>query len=160
MFNMQQIFFRAMANGYAAAAPKGSIKELPGSKTITRTYGSRDNDERWRVVDCWLSNGDKSSGTTTIWFSGEPVWIMHYGGWYFEEALPFLKECLHRAYVTEEYFYGGRGPVFVRGDRFTYVNRYHGMFAEFHGEEGIFDFDGKCAGFHWYRGMSLASGNE
>lgn len=150
------IFLQAMGAGYAADATKSTISGLPGSKAITRTFNSPGNGKRWRVVDCWLSNGERSSGHTTIWLNDEPVWIMHYGGWYTEDALPFLKECLHRAYVTEKRFYGGRGPVIVRGERFTYVNRYLGSFDQFEGDEGILDLEGKSCGYHWYHGMLLS----
>lgn len=95
------------------------------------------------------------SGHTTMWYKGRPVWIMHYGGWYAEEAIPFLKQCLRQAYEFDRVFYGGRGPACVRGERFTYVNRYLGTFDDFRGEESIFDLDGACRGYHWYHGMSL-----
>ena len=81
---------------------------------------------------------------------------MHYGGRYAKKAIPFLKSCLQRAYVQERCFYGGRGPIFVRNENFTYVNKIErGGFDDFAGEEKIFDLSEQCQGNHWYRGMSL-----
>jgi hypothetical protein len=81
---------------------------------------------------------------------------MHYGGRYTKSAIPFLKECLKRAYVQERRFYGGRGPHLVCGTGFTYVNRVRQeSFADFEGEEQVFDYNEKSLGYHWYRGMSL-----
>lgn len=77
------------------------------------------------------------------------------------KAIPFLKQCLRRAYVDEQRFYGGRGPSFVRDERFTYVNRIErNDFGDFMGEERIFDLSEQCFGYHWYRGMSLLKNNQ
>lgn len=145
-------FFAAMANGYAEDAPKTAIPELPGAKAIHFECGD------YLVVDYYFTThlSDKSAGQTMMWRRGHPRWVMCYGGWYAKVAIPFLKECLHRAYVTERRFYGGRGPFVVRGERFTYVNtvrRNH--FEDFEGEERVSDFSGQDCGYHWYRGMSL-----
>ncbi|MDO8569510.1 MAG: DUF5680 domain-containing protein [bacterium] len=149
---IQDIFFGAMANGYAQNTPKTSIVGLPGSKMISSELG------HYKVVDCYFVNphSDKSTGQTIIWDNNVPVWTMYYGGRYAEIAIPFLKECLHRAYVTKRRFYGGRGPYFVRGKRFTYVNDVRrDSFSDFEGDEFVFDLSEQCLGHHWYRGISL-----
>ena len=106
-------------------------------------------------------NSDISAGTKTIWVKDQPVWIMHYGGWYKKEAIPFLKSCLQRAYVEERRFYGGRGPYFVHDKKFAYVNKIErNDFADFAGEERIFYYvSEQPLGYHWYRGMSLLKNN-
>lgn len=149
---IQEAFFEAMANGYAQNAKKDTIDELPYSKVIDSKL------DDYRVVDFYFTtpHSDKSVGQTIIWHHGVPVWTMHYGGRYAKIAIPFLKECLKRAYVQERRFYGGRGPYFVRGERFTYVNNVERKsFADFQGEERVFDLDEQPLGYHWYRGMSL-----
>ena len=154
--SIEHAFFEAMRNGYAQDVTKTTIAELPGSKVIPFEWGE------YKVVDCYFvtPHSDKSVGQTIIWHQDVPVWTMHYGGRYAKIAIPFLKECLHRAYVTERHFYGGRGPRFVRGDRFTYVNHINrDSFADFEGEEFVFDLSEQCFGHHWYRGMSLLKRN-
>jgi hypothetical protein len=149
---IQHAFFEAMANGYAQNVKKDTIEGLPHSKVVAFEWGE------YRVVDFYFTtpHSDKSVGQTVIWHQDVPVWTMHYGGRYAKIAIPFLKECLHRAYVTERRFYGGRGPYFVRGDRFTYINQSsRETFADFEGEERIFDLSEQDLGYHWYRGMSL-----
>jgi hypothetical protein len=149
---IEHAFFEAMANGYAQNVQKTVIAELPGSKVIPFELGD------YKVVDFYFTtpHSDKSVGQTVIWHQDVPVWTMHYGGRYAKSAIPFLKECLHRAYVQERRFYGGRGPYFVRGDRFTYVNQVQqSSFADFEGDEQVFDLSEQALGHHWYRGMSL-----
>lgn len=141
-----------MAAGWAQNVQKTAIAEMPGSKAIPFTWGD------FRVLDCYLvtPHSDKSAGMTTIWHHDQPVWVMHYGGRYAKIAVPFLKQCLHRAYVEERRFYGGRGPWFVRDERFTYENRIaRDSFADFEGEERVYDLNEQLLGYHWYRGMSL-----
>ena len=150
--DIENAFFEAMASGYAQNAPKSGINHLPHSHIITCELGE------YRVSDLYITtpHSDKSVGQTIIWHRNVPVWSMHYGGWYAKIAIPFLKECLDRAYVQERRFYGGRGPYFVRDDRFTYVNQVRReSFADFEGEEQVFDLSEQTLGYHWYRGMSL-----
>ena len=149
---VQYAFMEAMRAGYAKSEPRDTIDDFPCSKVFSFDMGM------YRVIDFYLANpdSDKSTGQTTVWLKGAPVWTMHYGGRYAKIAIPFLKECLTRAYVRERIFYGGRGPLFVRGERFTYVNRVaRSSFADFEGEEHIFDLSENRVGNHWYRGMSL-----
>lgn len=150
--SIEYAFFEAMVNGYVQDAPKTTIAELPGSKVITFEWGD------YKILDCYFVNPHSAAsvGQTMIWHQGVPVWTMNYGGRYAKIALPFLKACLRRAYVTERRFYGGRGPRFVQDNRFTYVNNINrGSFKDFKGEEFIFDMSEQCFGHHWYNGMSL-----
>ncbi len=154
---IQDVFFEAMTAGWAQDVQKIKIQELPNSKTIPFVLGD------FRVLDTYFVTplSDRSAGSTTIWHEDKPVWIMHYGGRYAKIAVPFLKSCLHRAYVDERRFYGGRGPAFVRDEHFTYVNKIErNNFADFVGEEHVFDLNEQCLGHHWYRGMSLLGDNQ
>ena len=148
--SIQKIFFDAMACGWVCNVLKNiEVPQFPGSKAIPYEKGP------FKVLDCYMTNLNSSTGTTTIWFRGRPVWVMHYGGRYKKEAIPFLKRCLSRAYY-ELRFYGGRGPVFMREGEFAYVNRIErNKFSDFAGEETIFGLNEMRLGYHWYRGMSL-----
>ncbi len=151
-FEIETVFLRAMATGWTEDGNERIIPDLPTAKGIPFTLGD------FQVLDYYFVSpgSDKSAGTTTIWYKGVPVWVMNYGGEYAKDAIPFLKSCLNRAYVDEYRFYGGRGPAFVRGERFTYVNQIErGNFIDFVGEERIFDLSEVCFGYHWYRGMTL-----
>lgn len=150
---IQFVFLEAMAHGWAQGVQEIEIQEFPGTKAIPFVSGE------FRVLDCYTvtPNSRNSSGTTTIWYQNQPVWIMHYGGWYAKSAIPFLKTCLHRAYVEERLFYGGRGPTWVRyKQQMVYLNNIaRPAFEDFEGEERINDIRTNCLGYHWYRGMSL-----
>ena len=150
--SIEHVFFEAMARGYVQNIHPTTLTELPGAKVIPFELGD------YKVIDLYFTtpHSDKSSGQTIIFYRSTPVWTMHYGGGYSKIAIPFLKECLHRAYVKERRFYGGRGPHFVRNERFTYVNQVQSdSFAKFEGEEYVFDLSEQPLGDHWYRGMSL-----
>jgi len=152
LVEIEDVFFEAMASGWVSKPEEITVPKLPGSKAIPFELGD------FKVLYCYMVTpySDMSTGSTIIWHRGIPVWVMYYGGWYTEVAMPFLKQCLASAYAEERRFYGGRGPEFVRGERFTYVNRINrNNFNDFVGEERIYDLDEQCLGFHWYRGMSL-----
>lgn len=152
---VQDVFFDAMAVGWAGGvSKKGTIVEFLGSRTITFVSG------HFRVVDFFLTtpDSDMSTGVTMIWYQGVPVWVMHYGGWYVEAAISFLKLVLHQAYDVDRCFYGGRGPCSMQVGGLRYANRIRvNDFINFLGEEDIVDTNDhdRLLGHHWYRGMSL-----
>ncbi len=149
---IQKVFFDAMANGWAQGVQEISISEFPGTKAIPFVSGD------FRVLDCYTVTpySNKSTGTITIWHQNQPVWVMHYGGWYVVQAIPFLKSCLHQAYVKRR-FYGGRGPSYVQDTEFIYLNTVdRNYFEDFAGTERILDTRRRWHfGYHWYRGMWL-----
>ena len=156
--SIQDIFFDAKAHGWTCiteqAVKKIEMPQFPGSKVILYEHGP------FRVLDWYMANLNSSTGITTIGFRGRPVWVMHYGGWYEKEAIPFLKNCLRQAY-SDRRFYGGRGPVFVQDSQFTYVNQIERKkFSDFAGQESIFGLNAVRLGCHWYRGMSLLENNR
>jgi len=149
---IQAFFFRAMVEGWAVGGQKIQIPDMPGYKAIP----FRDGD--FFLLDCYCvtPHSSMSAGTTTIWHRDVPVWVMHYGGFYEEDAIAFLKRALSMTYQVGE-FVGGRGPnVFVR-DSMVYVNRpYPNDFAKFEGrEEVLIAESGISLGFHEYWGISL-----
>lgn len=134
--SLADFFFEAMREGYAlSSARKVSIPDLPGSKAIPY---ERDN---LALVDLWFStpSSNGSHGMTIIRYVGHPVWVMHYGGWYDEKAIPFLKQTLFLNY-SGNIFLGGRGPKFLeKADRtMQYSNQVEiNSFAKFYGHEYI-----------------------
>lgn len=132
---IQSFFFEAMKSGWAVPVPKVPIANLPGSKSIPFTRGV------FSLLDYYfISPGSNSSyGTTVIWVAENPVWVMHYGGWYDKRVIPFLKRALARNY-EQNIFLGGRGPESLEGDDHTlqYLNHVEqNDFGGFRGREYI-----------------------
>ncbi len=152
---VQQFFFKAMLEGWTTGGQEVEMPNMPGYTALPFQEGDL------RLIDCYCVNpmSRKSAGTTTISLQGIPVWVMHYGGFYEEGAIVFLKQALLKVYQDHE-FIGGRGPrLYVRGD-LLYVNEPDGDFTKFNGREEIFNIeDGlknkTSLGFHEYWGMSL-----
>jgi len=153
LVEMRDVFFEAMNAGYAAEGKpkKGSIAELPGSKTITYTIGP------WVVLDVYQVTpiSSFSGGTTHIWYKGVEVWMMQYFGKYEEVAIPCLKAALRDAYSRKE-FRGGRGPHTFKHTGFVYRNPISQLdFEEFYGAEEILDERHerrKVLGWHRFQG--------
>jgi hypothetical protein len=158
---IKRVFFAAMLAGYANSESKAvTLKELPGYKIISFTD---EIDPKFTVTDTYTTtlHSNMSSGMTVICYDGYPVWDMHYGGFYHEKALPFLKDCLLRNY-SRGIFRGGRGPVFVlyEESNLKYSNRTwqsrDGDIEKFEGEESIENINsGEQIGYHWFCGGSL-----
>lgn len=171
MATARQFFFFVMKDGYATSPEKGTIPELPGSKTIT----FEDDEKNLKLVDCWFvtPNSYKSWGFTQIFYRWSevtdwvPVWTMQYWGEYKPEAIKFLKEALAASYLnpSSERFDGCRGPreFSCEGDGcegLFYQNlvKEESTFAKFSGREGIFKTDVGLMGWHEYQGWSLIPG--
>jgi hypothetical protein len=146
------VFFAAMQDGYAKSPKKGTISELPGSKTIPFELGE------FKLLDCYLITPDTphSFGQTIIWHKDVPVWTMSYQGWYLKNAISFLKQALGEAYNHSD-FYGGRGPHFFTNDGMVYVNNVEAPndWKHFRGREEVFDRNGQSVGWHEYQGLLL-----
>lgn len=134
---VEQFFFQAMKSGWATPVPKSPIPGLPGSKSIPFR---RDD---FTLIDYYFvaSGSNASYGSTVIWVANRPVWVMHYGGWYKKEVIPFLKAALREAY-SQNQFFGGRGPQRYTNNEylFLYCNKWiEGYFGNFHGLEYVLD---------------------
>jgi hypothetical protein len=132
---IRAIFFEAMRQGWAILGPKTPIPGLPDSKSISFRFGE------YSLLDYYfVTPGSESSyGTTIIWLAEDPVWIMHYGGWYNKGVIPFLKRALMRNY-SMNIFLGGRGPERLEGEDHTlqYLNKVEqNDFSSFSGYEYI-----------------------
>src|SRR3989344_1373024 len=135
----EQFFFEAMKSGWAMPVPKSPIPSLPGSKSIPFRIGE------YSLLDYYFvaPGSDSSYGTTVIWVAERPFWVMHYGGWYKKEVIPFLKAALRETY-SQNQFVGGRGPQRYRNDEypFLYCNDVGWIqcnFSNFHGLEYVLD---------------------
>ncbi len=164
-----------MRAGYASGAPKTTISQLPGYKSIAW------REDPWMVVDAWAAGERGSAGSTTIFYREDegklwlPVWAMHYAGIYKEEVIPFLKRALLATYARNE-FVGGRGPVryIESGEpRYEYYNRTRGTYLSLDDSSGFAGFEGNeqilgpglgpggvSLGFHVYFGMMLVPFSE
>jgi len=154
--DIEDFFWKAAKDGWGSGkVEKQKISSLPGYKCIPFESG------RFSILDayCVTPLNDKSAGMMTIWFDKIPVWIMHYGGEYPEQVIPFLKLALQDTIMRQD-FIGGRGPKrFVHGNypNLLYVNTVDNdldRFSNFSGLESIFE-NGHTVGHHYYRGMSL-----
>ena len=152
---IKEAFFHAMMNGYAADAPKSTIAGLPGSKAIVISYGEYTVTDFYHVAE----NSEKGFGTTMIQTrGGQPVWCMHYEGWYEKKVVPFVKRALIRNYAIQT-FTGGRGPfVYSEDDVLLYTNTPNfSSFLHFQGREKVTlrGDEGTIFGWHEYHGMYL-----
>ncbi|TSC56630.1 MAG: Uncharacterized protein G01um101418_254 [Parcubacteria group bacterium Gr01-1014_18] len=156
---IKDFFFEAMREGWAVQSPKIPISNLPGSKSIPYSKGE------YFLLDYYFvaPNSNSSYGSTVIWIAGRPVWLMHYGGWYDEPVIPFLKRALMQNY-SENFFWGGRGPERLEGESHTlqYLNNVEqNDFNSFRGSEYIIstsDQSGKpegqkLGGHHYFGGL-------
>jgi hypothetical protein len=144
-------FMAAMNAGYAKTPAKGTIVEMPGSKTIEYRC------DKWRVLDTYFitPQSEYSGGGTVIWYGPVPVWMMQYLGYYEKEAIPCLKVALAHQY-NQEKFNGGRGPDFFHFENYTYINRVEkNEFRHARGEEMVFDAGGKKLGWHRYQALYM-----
>ena len=145
----EALFFKAMQFGYASGAEPQRDRPHLGWKLLE--YKKKD----LYLIDMWHTTPRSyySSGVTTISHNGVVVWVMHYGGWYAEEAIPTLKAALHFAY-SQNMFRGGRGPKFFQNGQYTYRNKPNSMrFVCFSGQEEVYDSSGTQLGNHWYHGQ-------
>lgn len=149
--------FLANAPGYESGAPKIVIPGLPGDERVIQfKHGLYEMTDQYVVTPAgW------STGVTKVRYDGETVHAGHYGGFYPERVLWFLKFALKQPKTPGE-FAGGRGPRFFPDERGTlvYVNTPEpgSTFSRYHGKEEIFDVrTGTSLGFHEYWGMSFLS---
>ncbi len=150
---VEEFFYRAMREGYASyVQPEETIAQLPGSKMITY------QEDDLKLVDFWLATrGGRSSGNTIIFHENNPVWQMHYWGWYNDEVISFLKRVLLADYGRNHLggvdFLGCRGPKIFTGTTMTYINIVDdgGMFTHFSGREEIFSNSTGHTGCGWHK---------
>lgn len=147
-------FFKAMLQGWAGEGIITKPCDWPGYKVL------RFEEDKFILIDSYCvagkSHSPKSTGTTTIWYDGTPVWWMSYGGFYEKSAIPLLKEALLSAYGAGV-FMGGRGFSAFRHGSMMYINHAEtNDFSSFRGREEIIEI-ASCSylGEHEYWGMSL-----
>ncbi|MDP1706726.1 MAG: hypothetical protein Q8L36_02800 [bacterium] len=154
---VQDFFFRAMMQGWTV---EGSVIKPPDMLGYKLARFEEDN---LRLTDLWCTGGggEKSAGTTTIFFGEIPIWVMQYNGWYHEEAIPTVRASLMSAYQGR-IFLGGRGRIsfsIPESPHIEYRNRVDfNDFERFVGAECVWDKRGseeKKIGVHRYNGMSL-----
>lgn len=150
---LRQFFFKAMLAGWIGEGEKSEIVELPGYQYFVF------QDDRLMLTDIYsvTPNSSKSSGLTTIFHNNNPVWVMHYWGWYHKMAIVLVKEALSDAY-SKEIFWGGRGVEVLSDDQMDYRNwPDKNSFDCFSGREFVRpkDNDHEILGYHEYKGGIL-----
>lgn len=155
--DIEDVFWKAMAHGWSSKRKieTKTLPLLPGYKCIPFASGD------FSVLDAYCTPiSGKSSGFTTIWFKGVPVWTMNYSGEYPKKVIPFLKLALRDA-IEKRVFLGGRGLCSFAHESFPdllYRNNTKGrgyLISKFSGTEEILLNDGQLIGYHDYRGMIL-----
>jgi len=151
--SLKEFFFKAMLAGWAGEGKKSKIAELPGYKYVV----FREDDLMLTDIYSVTSNSSKSSGLTTIFYNNNPVWVMHYWGWYYKKAILIVKEALTQAY-SKGIFWGGRGLEALNGNSMDYRNwPDENSFDCFSGREFV-RLEGdehSILGYHEYKGGSL-----
>ncbi len=154
---VEDIFLAAMRVGYAADSRNiQSIPRLPDAHLVEFI----END--FRAVDVWFAmpGSKQSSGLTTVYCHGVPVWRMSYEGWHDPTVVTFLRSVLRKAYDAN-IFIGGRGLTKSSSDdtMLCYQNDCVGRFVDFSGWEIIKSQSGKARpelmGKYSYRGGLL-----
>lgn len=155
---LQQFFIEGAAQGYAGDREK--TRGDFGSKVY------RYERDYLIYLDMYFTNGEYTSGSTTIFEQGLAIWQMQYQGWCKDDnpnILSFLKLALKTNYV-QGIWLGGRGPAIYRSDKWRfleYTNEFTGTdpFFCFSGLEMIRDLKTLKADkvfWHRYQGMLLA----
>ena len=155
----ERSFFEGMRQGWASGAPARKDFPFPGAKGYGFNFKSHDC--HLHLMDYYFVNSLSrvSYGTKMFLYQGDPIWIMHYGGWYDKKAIPFVKAALMDAY-SRGVFRGGRGQAsFYNNESYPsllYTNLGDPLgFDNFKGREFVTDGFGKLLGEHNYFGGIL-----
>lgn len=150
---VQAFFCKGMLTGYAMG--KKALRDRPYPKWKQAPLFVEGG---LMLVDTWLTTKFSrfSQGITTIYYEGNPIWVMSYWGEYDPVAIPTLQAALQWAYENGM-FLGGRGPATFEKDGMKYWNQPNQErrdFANFEGHEFILKFEkGQVLGSHQYRGQ-------
>jgi hypothetical protein len=145
-----RVFFAAMRRKYTETEQERAVAES-GPEVLFEDGG-------FKVLYLTISIGQYRFDRVIIFYLGIPVWTMSSEGWCREDAIPFLKSALMKAY-SQRAFVGGRGPRIVPDPE-------NGMFYEnavdassswrrFSGREEIFDRNEQCVEWREYKGLLL-----
>lgn len=149
-----RFFCRASLSCFASGAKYQQLGDSPWKKHIIVEEGD------FKLEDIYwsFSYSPYSTGETVIYCKNQPYWIMQYGGFYLEEAIPCLRSALKEAYASFQ-FCGGRGLRSHPHGRYLYTNLYHGDFECFSGREDVFSYvagsKSEVLGYHTYQGWLL-----
>ena len=141
-----RIFFAAMRSRYAEAAPRTVAK--PGPEILFEA-------DHFKVL-CYLAEiGSYRFERFIVLYDGVPVWTMSCQGLYMENAVPFLRRALLKAYNRRE-FIGGRGPRIDTDGELVYENTVEeSSWRRFRGRDEIFDGNNQNIGWCEYQGEVL-----
>ena len=152
----EQVYLRFMAQGWASGAEPLELDGRPGFMFKQGAF---------TFFDQWEVNQDsgRSAGTTSIYYRGQLIWIMFYGGYYSSEASKLVKQALLKAYQDCR-FIGGRGPTCFVHEELSHLEYFNQIdlsfkgFICFSGRERVIDRSQPSnpeIGFHKYMGITL-----
>lgn len=157
-----EVFSEAMMAGWVGGVKASPVAGEPNTKETIFTRGHYTVRDKYHVS----KTTDFSSGQTRVLFYDVPVWVMHYGGRYPKEVIPFLKDMLRAEYIVKEF--RARGPADVTSllAPMRYSNDFRPMFVGAGGCEHARYFEGleeihetnllrNRLGWHTYFGMAL-----
>lgn len=133
--DLAEFIVEANTNTWAADAGEVATPQRPGFKELDYERGD------WHLRDSYTGYF-RAPGMTTVYYQGQPVWTMAYGGRGMEEGkhdivnatFKFLKSALMQATTDLPY----RGPEEFKDGEWRYKMRMEGDLAEFSGKETIY----------------------
>lgn len=149
----EQIFLRFMAQGWPSGAEPLLLEDKTGFLFKQGAFTFLD---QWEVNE---SSGH-SADTITIYYQGQLIWFMSYGGYYPKEASTLVKQALLEVYQRYQ-FVGGRGPTHYASGHLEYFNQVDPMFQGFKcfsGRDRVIDRSQPSnpeIGWHKYMGIAL-----
>ena len=135
---LAEFLVRARRHGYAGDAEKTATPQRPGFKEFAPYV-----EGNLEYVDSYAGYY-YAPGQEVVRENGVPVWMMAYSGGMLpahhgdkrlaSETFAFLKSVLLKARPSTPF----RGPPFIQGNKFTYIDLSDGDLSQFHGHERIF----------------------
>jgi hypothetical protein len=94
---IQEFLNEAKRHGYDVDAKSLKITDRPGVDVVRFPKDGNPQSEEWFWEDAWVGS-NPFSGTTTVWYKGNPCWQNHYWGYVVrKENAEFIYEFLKSA---------------------------------------------------------------
>ena len=131
---------------YAETAQQPAAK--PGPEVLFEV-------DHFKVLYYLVEIGQYQFEQFIVLYDNVPVWMMSCQGLYAENAVPFLRRALRKAYDRRE-FVGGRGPRIDTDGELVYENTVEeSSWKRFRGRDEIFDGNNQNIGWCEYQGEVL-----
>jgi hypothetical protein len=144
-----RVFFAAMRRKYTETEQEGAV-----AKPVPEVLLEADH---FKVLYYLATIGSYRFERFIVLYDGVPVWTMSCQGLYMENAIPFLRRALLKAYNRRE-FIGGRGPRVDTDGELVYENTVEegpNSWKRFRGRDRICDGNDQNIGWCEYQGEIL-----